>query len=219
MVEKVIFEQIYVEREIKAPKIIVHEKYRVRPSWIRLEKPPQGTKFLKIKVGKKNERYFAYLTKDLFLPISYTKNEMNDYPKILDIGAGTGFATELLVSEGFQNIKLLDFSKDMINRAKAKKSLKNCKFVVKDFMKYSPREKYDMIVSFFSFGELAYFSEEETEEGLKKIRNMLKRNGLFAIQGHIDVELFKKYFTPICYGSYSIDRKRKKYTRYFIAKK
>jgi hypothetical protein len=65
--------------------------------------------------------------------------------KILDLGAGTGIASEQLVLAGYKNITLVDFSEKMLAKAKKKKLLKDCKFVRQDVRKLKLKDKFDLI--------------------------------------------------------------------------
>ena len=84
-------------------------------------------------------------------------NNVNEELKILDIGAGNGMLTELILSV-FPNAKItmLDFSKEMLESAKAifeanKISLSNIDFAVKNFITDDfPNEKYDLITSSYA---------------------------------------------------------------------
>lgn len=138
--------------------------------------------------------------------------------KILDIGSGTGLGTEALLDNGFKDITMLDFSKGMIEEAKKKPELKGCKFVVEDFLEYDPKEKFGIITSFFSFGSPSYFSEEETKKGLEKIKQILNKNGVVVFHGNISLKPFKQIFKPVFYGEYTINKRKKQHTTYFIGK-
>lgn len=138
--------------------------------------------------------------------------------KILDIGSGTGLGAEALLDNSFKDVTMLDFSKGMIEKAKKKPKLKDCKFVVEDFLKYDPKEKFDIIVSFFSFGSPSYFSEEETKKGLRKVKQILNKEGLVAVHGNISLKLFEQVFKPVFYGEYAINKRKKQHTTYFIGK-
>jgi ubiquinone/menaquinone biosynthesis C-methylase UbiE len=139
--------------------------------------------------------------------------------ELLDLGAGTGLITKMFVNEGFYPVTLVDYSKGMLNKAKKIKALKNCDFIQKDLRKLKLKKKYDLVISFFSFGSSSYFSKEETENILIGIKKYLKPRGVFAVLGHNYLKLFKKHFKEIDSGIYDLSTKNKFYTDYFIGSK
>ncbi len=66
--------------------------------------------------------------------------------KIIDIGGGDSKLVDCLLNEGFENITVLDISKNAL--AKAKKRLgekgKNIQWIVSDVTKFKPTTKYDV---------------------------------------------------------------------------
>ncbi len=163
-----------------------------------------------VKRAGQNQRAIKYAVKLL------KDKNIKKSSKILDICAGTGIGAEEFIKQGYKDVTLLDFSKQMINKAKKKKQLKNCKFIVSDFLKFRTRKRYNIVTSFFGFGASSYFSEKQIEKGLKKIRSLLNKNGLLVIQGYPDIELFSKYFKPIIVGRYTLNKKKRYFTTYFI---
>ena len=121
--------------------------------------------------------------------------------KILDIGAGTGLLAEELARRGFSNITLLEFSKGMLAKAKAKKILKWCKFLRTDFKKQKFKGKYDLITSIFAFSCAPYFLEEEMPQLIKKVKSLLKLKGYFAVFGYDYEYLIEKSFRKISAGT------------------
>jgi len=236
-----------------------------RPAWIKVEGLPSGTNFIKIHLGKKGKDgqriqfYKTYLPEGLFIPIDYTKEEMQRFydkfaeiydkelkserkgtkgqnilaaeflikkikkhikeGEILDLGAGTGLITEMFVKEGFSPATLIDYSKGMLNKAKRRNNLKNAKFIKEDLRNLNLKKKYDLVLSFFSFGSSSYFKKEELEKILKIASKHLKKKGIFAVLGHMPLKEFKKYFKEIDSGIYDLSTKNKFYTDYFIGMK
>ena len=103
---------------------------------------------------------------------------------VLDIGAGNGMLTELIMRE-FPNahISMLDFSKEMLESAqvifeKEKFSVRNIDFIVKNFITDDfPKEKYDLIISSYA---LHHIRKEDTLKIVYlKIANQLKATGVF----------------------------------------
>ena len=111
-------------------------------------------------------------------------NNVNEELKILDIGAGNGMLTELILSV-FPNAKItmLDFSKEMLESAKAifeanKISLSNIDFAVKNFITDDfPNEKYDLITSSYALHHIR--KPDELKIVYSKIAESLKDDGTF----------------------------------------
>ncbi|HRZ85380.1 MAG TPA: class I SAM-dependent methyltransferase [Candidatus Paceibacterota bacterium] len=141
-----------------------------------------------------------------------------DKGEMLDLGAGTGLITELFVKEGFYPATLVDYSKGMLEKAKTRKGLKGCKFIQADIRNLNLNKKYDLILSFFSFGSDSYFSSEELDKILGIAKKHLKHNGIFAVLGHTSVDKFGKYFKKLDSGIYDLSTRNKFYTDYFIGR-
>ena len=136
--------------------------------------------------------------------------------KILDLGAGTGLASEALVSAGYKNITLLDYSQKMLALARRKRALKNCRFVRQDVRKLKIKDKFELIISVFSFGYGAYYKPEEMPRLWKLVAGHLKKGGTIALFGNYyepPTTLFKKTSA----GFYNIVGKY--YTAYYIGVK
>lgn len=136
--------------------------------------------------------------------------------EMLDLGAGTGLITEMFVKEGFYPATLVDYSKGMLEKAKQRKGLKGCKFIQQDVRKLRLNKKYDLILSFFSFGSDSYFDKEEISRILSIIKKYLKPKGIFAVLGHNFGKIFEKHFKKLDSGIYDLSTRRKFYTDYFI---
>jgi len=143
----------------------------------------------------------------------------NKEAKILDLGAGSGIVNEVYAISGFRNMTLVDFSKGMLEKAKKKPTLKGCKFINADLRKLNLKEKYDLITSHFSLGNYRYIIEEDLEKILKKVNKNLKPNGIIAIIGHFDQELFRAHFTKLESGIYTLNKSKKLFADYFIGRK
>lgn len=104
--------------------------------------------------------------------------------KILDIGAGNGMLTELVLSE-FPNasITMLDFSPEMLESANAifqtkKISLDRIDFTIKNFITDDlPNEKYDLIISSYALHHIR--NVNELKNVYLKIAKCLNMNGTF----------------------------------------
>ena len=121
--------------------------------------------------------------------------------KILDLGAGTGIASEEIVKKGHNNVTLVDYSKGMLEKARQKKILRQCKFKCQDISKLNLKEKFDFIISIFSLASDSYFNEKEMQKIWRRIRAHLKNGGTLAIFDY-DYEPPKEYFRKIDSGTF-----------------
>ena len=117
----------------------------------------------------------------------FKENNISKKSKILDLGAGTGFVTEAIVEEGYKNLTLLDISKNEVEIAKTKKSLKNCNFIIADITKEDIGSNYEVI---FETMVIDYFKGDKMPEILKKIKNALTEKGKFIV---IDRHIFQEF--------------------------
>jgi cyclopropane fatty-acyl-phospholipid synthase-like methyltransferase len=107
----------------------------------------------------------------------------------------------------------------MLNKAKKRKGLKDSKFIKADIRKLNLKKKFDIILSFFSFGSSSYFNEEEIKGILKVADKHLKKNGIFAVLGHTPIFKFEKKFKKLEGGIYDISKTKEFYSDYFIGRK
>jgi len=89
----------------------------------------------------------------VIVELAETKNKK---AKILDIGAGTGLLTQLMLAKYPRaRCTLIDISEDMIKIAKKRLAgYKNIKYIVHDYEDYDFTEKFDIIVSSLSIHHL-----------------------------------------------------------------
>ena len=226
------------------------KKGKRRPAWIKLdEKKSKGLKFLtfegknevthyKLRIGKyytpinllheEDKVFFNHIAKEFddinsanyYLGTYFTQKVLKyskKNAKIVDVLCATGITSEELVKEGFSNLTLIDFSKNMINKAKKKICLKNAKFVCEDFFDWKSKEKFDVIICMMG---VHYYEGMELKFFLKKISDLLKKDGLFVCaQPSYPLELeklFKKVeskFLAFTNKNYSCD------LPYFIGRK
>lgn len=139
--------------------------------------------------------------------------------EMLDLGAGTGLITEMFVKEGFYPATLVDYSKEMLEKAKKRKDLEGCRFIKADIRELNFNKKFDLVISFFSFGSTSYFDELELDKILDIADKHLKKNGIIAILGHTPVSKFEKKFKKLEAGIYDLSTKKRFYTDYFIGRK
>ena len=64
----------------------------------------------------------------------FNKFKISKDSKILDLGAGSGISSVPVVKMGYKNLTLLDFSKEMLTKAKQKDELKECKFIQQNIL-------------------------------------------------------------------------------------
>jgi len=135
----------------------------------------------------------------------FSKLQVPKDAKILDLGAGSGISAVPLINRGYNNITLLDFSKEMLEKAKQKKELKKCNFLLQDISKLEIKsdEKFDVIFSVFAFASNSYFGNKEMQKLWEKIVYCLKPNGIFAVMGN-DSEPPQSLIQKIDNGMYEI---------------
>jgi len=144
------------------------------------------------------------------------KIKLQKQSKILDLGAGSGISSIPFVEAGYTDITLLDYSSKMLETAKKKKELKNCKFLCKDIAKLKLKDKFDLIFSLFSFASKSYFDEKEMPNLWKKVVAHLKPNGIFMMLGN-DFEPPKSLIKKVKGGWYEMFKGYK--TQWYIGKK
>lgn len=140
--------------------------------------------------------------------------------KILDIGCGTGFSTQVLVDNKFK-AKGIDISEPMIEIAKSKElDVKTADFKNIPFKK----EEFDGIVSISALQWITGKSYDEIinnyNKTAKEFYRVLKKNGKAVIQFYpktekafeIAIKSFKKAgFSIVIAEDYPDTRKRKRY--------
>lgn len=107
-----------------------------------------------------------------------------DKINILDIGAGNGMLTEVVLSEfPNANVTMLDFSTEMLESAKAifeknNISLNRIKISIRDFITDEfPNEKYDLVISSYALHHVR--NENDLRKVYLKIVNSLNEYGTF----------------------------------------
>ncbi|MBN2545663.1 MAG: class I SAM-dependent methyltransferase [Spirochaetes bacterium] len=115
---------------------------------------------------------------DFYTVIVELAETENIKPNILDIGAGTGLLTHLMLAKYPKaDCSLIDISDEMLLIAKKRfAGCKNIKYINGDYEKYQFTSKFDIIVSALSIHHLS----DEGKAGLyKKIYTLLNNNGIF----------------------------------------
>ena len=115
--------------------------------------------------------FYGTITKNI--PYSSSANI-----SILDLGAGTGLLTEIIIKK-FPNAKitLIDISVEMINISKKRlKEYSDITYQIADYSYDFPPEKFDLIVSSLSIHHL---TNENKINLFVQIKKSLKENGIF----------------------------------------
>lgn len=159
-------------------------------------------------IGSRNTQAVSFL---------FDKIRISKEAKILDLGAGSGLSSLPLIKEGYKDITLLDFSKGMLLKARKKKELKNCKFIVGDITKLRLKQRYDLVFSAFSFASNSYFDDKEMPKLWLKITKMLKPHGIFLLIGN-DFEPPNALIKKIKSGKYEMSKGGYK-TQWYIGRK
>lgn len=138
---------------------------------------------------------------------------------ILDVCAGTGVQSRLLIEAGYKNISLLDFSAEMLAQAKRKKILlENAAFILADLSEFSSKKKYDVIVS--SMG-LQYFDNYLWKKVLDRMKNLLVKGGKIIVIEDNKRAGYPSGFQVVEDGSVTVNLKEGKKSAkfFFILKK
>ncbi len=93
--------------------------------------------------------------------------------KILDLGCGEGRWAKTLENKNIKYVGV-DFSKELIARAKSKNIRGDVEFIVKPAHDFISEEKFDFI---FLFGLIPYMNDEEIKQLSRNCRVMLKNGG------------------------------------------
>lgn len=110
-------------------------------------------------------------------------------PAILDLGAGTGlFSTMILQRFPNARLTLIDFSDKMLLEARERfKSNPNVEYIVGDYTRHRFSEKYDMVVSSLSIHHLPHMQKRQL---FIQVAEMLLEGGVFVnadqVQGTTD---------------------------------
>jgi len=111
------------------------------------------------------------------IAISIAETNINN-PNVLDIGAGTGLLSSLIL-EKFPdaNVTLIDLSEKMLDVAKDRfKANPNITYITNDYTIYKFDKKYDVIISSLSIHHL---TGDEKKQLFHNIYSSLNENGVF----------------------------------------
>lgn len=179
------------------PKNVVHLGIRIDGNryFYRIYLSPNTPLFLPANYTKDEMRKFYDKLSEIYDVKEKSKNisaakfllkkvKLRKDAKILDLGAGTGLAATPFVKVGYKNITLLDYSTGMLEKAKKRRELIGCRFVHKDIREFEVKEKFNLVLSIFSFASNSYFNEEEMPKLWRKLAKNLKQNGIIALLGY-----------------------------------
>jgi ubiquinone/menaquinone biosynthesis C-methylase UbiE len=132
--------------------------------------------------------------------------------KIIDLGAGTGIASEAFAARGYKNLTLFDRSSAMLVIAKKKSNLSKAKFIVADITKLALKEKYDAVISVMLFDD--FKPEKKLKETLLVVKNLMKTGSFIAIITDTKENVYPRLFKKIEDGT--TKAKLVKITRYYF---
>lgn len=116
---------------------------------------------------------------DDFYNVSVSIADANtNTPNILDLGAGTGLFSSLILQKYPEaKMTLIDVSEKMLEVARSRlKGFTNVNFVLEDYTNYISHEQFDIIISGLSIHHL---SDSNKLELYKNAYSNLKNNGVF----------------------------------------
>jgi trans-aconitate methyltransferase len=142
-------------------------------------------------------------SKNIFRTIIKYKN-LNNESNILEIGCGTGQATQLFINLN-SKMQCLDIGENLIQIANNKFSNnKNIEFIKVQYEEYNCSIKYDLI-----FSATAYHWIKQPEGDIKK-ESILKDDGIFALFGNVHINQDEELFldSKEIYTKYLGERKK-----------
>lgn len=107
--------------------------------------------------------------------------EIKDLLKILELGAGTGIATQAIAKNPMVSIDALDINLDSINILKQHLGHK-VRAIRADAREYCKDENYDIVVSAFLHDQIHY---HHTLKYMANVRRNLKAGGLYIMIGDL----------------------------------
>lgn len=135
------------------------------------------------------------------ISVSLIQTETNK-PAILDVGAGTGLLSSLILQKYPKaDVTLIDISDKMLEIAKERfKHKRNVHYIVGDYSNYPFDGTYDVVMSALSIHHL---TDEEKERFYKRVYHLLNPGGIFINADQVLGE------TPFLENLYKEDWKNK----------
>lgn len=128
-------------------------------------------------VADSYERFRPTYPDDLFKDIlTYSNLDVND--TLLEIGSGTGKATEGFLKRGYANITCIEYGENLAKLTRNKFSAyPDLQVVHSDFEEWTnpSKKKFDLAFSGTAFHFIPY------EEGYRKVSNLLTEDGVLAL--------------------------------------
>lgn len=160
--------------------------------------------------SSKTYNKYAKVQKHMAKKVMGFVSQDKDNLKILEIGSGTGYLTELLLKRFPESqVEVCDISREMLKGLEEKYGKKIKSYILADVEEHDFYGKYDLIVSNATF---QWFND--IEGTVKKLKDMLKEEGqlLFSTFGKETYRELSQSFTRIGEGySYSQDFCSKEY--------
>lgn len=103
----------------------------------------------------------------------------NDFPNILDVGAGTGLLSAFVMEKYPKaSLTLVDISEKMLEMARVRfEKYPNVTYIVDDYTKHDFTEKFDVVISSLSIHHL---TDMEKKNLYERIFSLLKADGVFV---------------------------------------
>jgi ubiquinone/menaquinone biosynthesis C-methylase UbiE len=98
---------------------------------------------------------------------------------VLELGVGNGKTLRTTLNQNPKHVTALDISKEAINLAKEKIKSDRVTFLKTDFLEFSRKGKFDIIVCYYFLNN---FKEKERKEAIGKMKSMLEENGIILFE-------------------------------------
>ncbi|MCR2807023.1 class I SAM-dependent methyltransferase [Paenibacillus soyae] len=104
---------------------------------------------------------------------------VSEEPRILDLGAGTGLLTAMMLDKfPHAEFTLIDFSDEMLAQAKTRfAGRNNLTYIAEDYSAYPFKDSYDAVVSSLSIHHLPH---DQKRSLFRTVRGLLKPGGRFV---------------------------------------
>ncbi|OXU14952.1 class I SAM-dependent methyltransferase [Sedimentisphaera salicampi] len=113
--------------------------------------------------------------------------------KVLEIGCGTGFYTEIIRSQGCRQYTGIDISRVTIKQLR--KKYRGCKFKTLDAAQGKLREKFDVIVMIDVTQHIV--GEKKFASAMKNIDQMLTTGGVFIVTSWLSEQIIQNRYYEV----------------------